>query len=550
MDSNGYSMNTGFYNIGSALSESAGCPAWLTPAGRSKYDTAWIGKWHLSNVQTSGAPEDGLISQYGFTNLKSIPDAPAGIASPAGWVNEGTEGGPITTTKFGAENYLSDQSVSSRFETWAADKASTGQTPWFCGVSFVNPHDIAFGPYCFGLTSGDFQPPALAGPGFHQGPVEYAAPPVGGDPTKDIPAQSSYNIFTASALPKDAGLGTWNGDDSLAYTAYASSGKPDLQLTFRQLVYKLDGRVVPKFTDATKWQNGWNTFLNYYYWMHACADIQVGRVLTSLSAGGRTLGNNTVILFLSDHGEYGGSHALAGKGGAVYDESIHVPLYISYPSQRTTQTQVKYRSQMVSSVDLLPFILTLACGSPTYWSQTGKPFTYLGGRESVYDFLFTATPTLRRTVTVGGTTLQYILHTYDEGSAQGGTALDLTYSAATPPPPGHIICMRTQTKDSAGNYAGAKIAKYSFWQCGTTLPDTAQPQQYEFYDYLAASGSGPGNLNELGNDYFTSTRYSAFKTAFDGVLSGTELYGALPGTLSTVQAQARTLYLSIYGSGC
>ena len=37
---------------------------------------------------------------------------------------------------------------------------------------------------------------------------------------------------------------------------------------------------------------------------------------------------NTVIVFTSDHGEYGGSHGLRGKGAGAYEEAIRVPLLV------------------------------------------------------------------------------------------------------------------------------------------------------------------------------------------------------------------------------
>ena len=85
-------------------------------------------------------------------------------------------------------------------------------------------------------------------------------------------------------------------------------------------------------------------FLNYYFWMQACVDLQVGNVLNALQ-GNTTLWGNTIIIFTSDHGDFGGSHNLHSKGGALYDEVMNVPLYISYPEQREPgqQTTSKQR---------------------------------------------------------------------------------------------------------------------------------------------------------------------------------------------------------------
>jgi len=42
---------------------------------------------------------------------------------------------------------------------------------------------------------------------------------------------------------------------------------------------------------------------------------------------------NTIFIFTSDHGEYGSSHGLQGKGGTVYDEGIRVPLIVRFKTQ-------------------------------------------------------------------------------------------------------------------------------------------------------------------------------------------------------------------------
>ena len=38
-----------------------------------------------------------------------------------------------------------------------------------------------------------------------------------------------------------------------------------------------------------------------------------------------------MIVFTSDHGEYGASHGLRGKGASAYEEGIRVPLIVKDP---------------------------------------------------------------------------------------------------------------------------------------------------------------------------------------------------------------------------
>ncbi|MAF26680.1 MAG: sulfatase [Gemmatimonadota bacterium] len=71
---------------------------------------------------------------------------------------------------------------------------------------------------------------------------------------------------------------------------------------------------------------------------------------------------NTVLVYTSDHGEEFWDHEAYGHGSALYDESIHVPLLLSFPSPVRLPRLPRARGvveEVVSSVDLLPTILEL-----------------------------------------------------------------------------------------------------------------------------------------------------------------------------------------------
>lgn len=70
----------------------------------------------------------------------------------------------------------------------------------------------------------------------------------------------------------------------------------------------------------------------------------------------KTLGENLVIIYLSDHGECLGSHGLFWKSN-FYEESVHVPLIISAPSRFTS---ARRNSSVVSLVDIAPTLIDLA----------------------------------------------------------------------------------------------------------------------------------------------------------------------------------------------
>ncbi|MBX3651078.1 MAG: sulfatase-like hydrolase/transferase [Burkholderiales bacterium] len=87
-----------------------------------------------------------------------------------------------------------------------------------------------------------------------------------------------------------------------------------------------------------------------YYGLITHMDEQVGILLDCLSACG--LGDNTRIIYSSDHGEMRGAHGLLGKG-LLYEDALAVPLIISDPSLPGG----KHVDQIVSHVDLYPTVL-------------------------------------------------------------------------------------------------------------------------------------------------------------------------------------------------
>ena len=60
-------------------------------------------------------------------------------------------------------------------------------------------------------------------------------------------------------------------------------------------------------------------------------DDQVGRIIRSLDDTGQR--QNTIIIFMSDHGESLGDHGLMFKGCRFYEGLVRVPLIFSWPGR-------------------------------------------------------------------------------------------------------------------------------------------------------------------------------------------------------------------------
>jgi arylsulfatase A-like enzyme len=101
------------------------------------------------------------------------------------------------------------------------------------------------------------------------------------------------------------------------------------------------------------------------YWaMCDHVDQQVGRIIAALEASGQA--ENTIIIFMSDHGEMLGDHNIYLKGPYFYDAAIRVPLIIYYPKH----IHHKRYQNLFEMVNLAPTLLDLA-GLPPYDGMQG-----------------------------------------------------------------------------------------------------------------------------------------------------------------------------------
>lgn len=142
-------------------------------------------------------------------------------------------------------------------------------------------------------------------------------------------------------------------------------------------VYSMDQIAVPAVSDQTKasypppalastkpWPNFGVTTdqarecKRAYYAAITFVDAQIGRVLDAVDRLG--LGDNTVIVFWSDHGYHLGEHGLWFKQ-SCFEEATRVPLIIRTPGMKTAG-QVSPR--LVELVDLYPTLAELAQLTP------------------------------------------------------------------------------------------------------------------------------------------------------------------------------------------
>jgi choline-sulfatase len=92
-----------------------------------------------------------------------------------------------------------------------------------------------------------------------------------------------------------------------------------------------------------------------YYGLTSWVDDSVGRLMSGLDAHG--LREDTIVVFLSDHGDNLGSHGLFNKGRLI-EESIRIPLIFSAPDR---WKRLANREQVAQIIDVMPTLLD-ACG--------------------------------------------------------------------------------------------------------------------------------------------------------------------------------------------
>jgi arylsulfatase A-like enzyme len=320
----------------------------------------------------------------------------------AGGVYPSPDGAP-------GQGWRKDPAIASAFADWFKQEGSA--EPWCTTVSLVNPHDIAWW-----YTWTDRVPPESASPR-----AVFQLPP---------------NYETPEAMVRRR--------------------KPRLQLSFQETAAASFGAV--PFTGPEALEK-WTQFIDLYLKLQYRVDQQIGAVLQMLQSQPK-IAANTVVVFTSDHGEYGASHGMRGKGASGYEEALRVPLLVKDMRGLLTSAPERVRTQLTSSVDVAPMLLTIATGSSD-WRR--EPFyAHLASRLDLTEAL--ANPAARGR--------EYVLHATDEIVTE--YAIE-PYAADAPL---HVVAMRSEK---------GKFATYSNWLEQSIEPTTAGREE-ELYDYATHSG--------------------------------------------------------------
>ncbi len=328
--------------------------SWLDPDGTPTighwfravgYTTHYFGKWHVSEANE----ETDYLEPWGFSEWeKSYPEAHGGNAYNTG-----------TFRDIGcADNVVAFLEKKGR--------EASGR-PWFAVGSILNPHDCSMWPLNWqmpnetGVVEWKNYPPPPSIPEKWQESLEGTVCP-GTNNEKTFRVDLNPDGFPQDncALPptykeslddkprcqKDYAL-KWG----LAFAANWDEGFMEMGLPrLSPLPFQLRGE------NADAW------FLHYsqfYLYCHYLADLQIRRMLAALDDN--NLADNTIVVFLSDHGELTGAHGgMIQKWHNAYEESIRVPMILSSPLVNGNRDEMREILEPTSSIDFAPTILALA----------------------------------------------------------------------------------------------------------------------------------------------------------------------------------------------
>jgi arylsulfatase A-like enzyme len=309
---------------------------WFRAAG---YTTHYFGKWHVSEVE---GPE--YLEPWGFAEWeKSYPEPHGGTADNAGAFRD-----------VGFTDKLVE------FLTTKGKAAS--DVPWLAVGSLVNPHDCGLWPINWQTPTETGVVPWTNYPPPPSIPTKGQKSRLGGPQNNQI-----YVDLNPDGFPQQSGTLPRTYSESLdtkpwCQKEYALKWGLSMESSQNYVLAKSDpARQSPHpFQLQGQYAAAWSLSYNEFYaYVNYLMDLQLRRMLQALDDSG--LAENTIVVFLSDHGDLQGAHGgMIQKWHNAYEETVRVPMVISSPLVNTNKQQMREILQPTSSIDFAPTVLALA----------------------------------------------------------------------------------------------------------------------------------------------------------------------------------------------
>ena len=301
------------------------------------YRTGLIGKLHLSASQhgVEKRPDDGYDEFY--WSQHPHPDWPEGHDYQNWLTEQGVDPKQLYAHAQGA--IYPGVSPAYHQTTWATQRAEQfisrhQNTPWFLSINLFDPHP-------------PFDPPALY---LERIDANAITPPLFAK--SDIAHQARFHRVDQQAKKAvDPTLAVENEPGEILHGSHDTP--PD--------TYDI------KAIRAA------------YFAMISQIDDFVGNLLARLDETGQR--EDTLILFMSDHGEMLGDHGLLYKGCRFYEGLVHVPLIISWPQQFAP---ARRSNALVELVDLPATLLESAGLNIPSQNQGESLYPLLAGKHDLH----------------------------------------------------------------------------------------------------------------------------------------------------------------------
>jgi arylsulfatase A-like enzyme len=278
-----------------------------------KYQTAWIGKWHLQSL-----PE-------GFDYWNILPDQGSYYQPDFIQMNKDTvrhEGYVTNLLSDFSISWLNQRDTSSPFFLVIGEKAT--HRNWMPDIQDLGAFDDR-----------EFPLPA----NFYD------------DYTNRIPAGEQDMTINKTMLLEDDLKVHQNFQGRGMYGRLSSNEKLAYQNYYDKISAEYD-KIKKDSLAIIKWK--YQRYLKDYLSTAKSLDRNIGRILHYLDS--MKLDRNTIVIYTSDQGFYMGEHGWFDKR-FMYEESLRTPLVMKFPGVIVPGTRV---NEMVVNIDLAPSILDVA----------------------------------------------------------------------------------------------------------------------------------------------------------------------------------------------
>ena len=336
---NGYPLNEKRFNTDQQI-----FPAILQEHG---YQTAWIGKWHLS----------------------SLPPLPKGfdyfrILNGQGEYYNPDLIGPTDTTR--VEGYVTDI-ITRLTESWLDGRDTSRPFCLIVGEKATHREWLPDIPDLGAYDGKDLPLP----PAFHD---DYYGRPAAAD--------QDMTIARTMRLKEDLKVHA-DYEHSGIYNRFTPEQKKRFYDYYENTVSRAFDSLVRRDTGEALLHWKYERFLKDYLSVARSLDRNIGLLLNYLDQKG--LAGNTVVIYASDQGFYLGEHGWFDKRW-IYEESLRTPFVMRYPGVVRPGSTV---SSMMLNIDWAPTILDMA-GVKTPADMQGVSFMPLvrgdtaGWRKAMY----------------------------------------------------------------------------------------------------------------------------------------------------------------------